>query len=387
VEAYLWPEIHTWHGRIDWEKVGLPRPRVGRDLLDHKLKLRHGDAFGKATDDPALIEGAHASHMLVIIDEGKSVADGIWDAVEGFFANPGDHYAFALSTPGAASGRFHDICTQRPGFEKWLPIHVTIDEAVAAGRVDAGWVEERRRDWGEQSVLYRTHVLAEFAGDEDGVIPMGWVEDAQTRWRLEHPSHPRHIPRHLGVDVADQGEDRTVIATRDWWCIPSVEVFTDGDVLLHADRVHGRAQNGTRVVVDAVGIGAGTLAALRRLAGAAGKKYTPVGFVASEKTTRRDRTGTFGFTNKRAAAWWNLRELLDPVNGEDIALPDTPELLGDLTAPRWREAAGGKVLLESKDEIKRRLGRSTDLGDAVVMAFWEETEKKPPSLDGWTPLV
>jgi hypothetical protein len=80
--------------------------------------------------------------------------------------------------------------------------------------------------------------------------------------------------------------------------------------------------------------------------------------------------------NKRSAAWWYLRELLDPANGHGIALPPDDLLTGDLTAPHWRITSGGKVQVESKDEIRKRLGRSTDDGDAVVMAFWEERKPK-----------
>jgi hypothetical protein len=77
--------------------------------------------------------------------------------------------------------------------------------------------------------------------------------------------------------------------------------------------------------------------------------------------------------NCRAAAWWNLRELLDPSAGSIVALPPDDELLGDLTAPKAGEPqSGGKIKIESKDEIKKRIGRSTDRADAVVQAFWTE---------------
>ena len=209
VRKYLWPEIHKWHRKIDWKTVGLPRPRLGVELLAHTLKMHYGEGFGKATTDPALIEGAHASHMLVIIDEGKSVVDGIWDAVEGFFANPGEHYAFALSTPGAPVGRFSEIHHRQPGYEDWHPIHVTIQQAIAAGRVTEEWVEQRRKQWTEDSQLYRCHVLAEFAGEEDGVLPLAWVEAAMERGRdLDRKLRPERI----GVDVADTGGDQSVIA-------------------------------------------------------------------------------------------------------------------------------------------------------------------------------
>ncbi len=68
-----------------------------------------------------------------------------------------------------------------------------------------------------------------------------------------------------------------------------------------------------------------------------------------------------------------MRELLNPENGSLIALPPIPELIGDLTTPKWAEVAGGKIKVESKEDIKKRNdGRSTDYGDAVVMAFAAE---------------
>lgn len=64
-----------------------------------------------------------------------------------------------------------------------------------------------------------------------------------------------------------------------------------------------------------------------------------------------------------------MRELLDPSAGATLALPDDDELVGDLCAPKWRINSTGRIQVESKDDIRKRLGRSTDLGDAVVMAF------------------
>ncbi len=374
VRKYLWPEIHKWHRKIDWDRTGIPRPRLGVELLAHTLKMPYGEGFGKATNDPDLIEGAHASHMLVIIDEGKAVVDGIWDAVEGFFSNPGEHYTYALSTPGAPIGRFYEIHARRPGYEDWHPIKVTIEEAVTQGRVTQEWVDQRRRQWGEDSQLYRCHVLAEFAGEEDGVIPLAWVEAAIERGK---DINRRLRPERIGVDVADTGSDQSVIAWRDGWDLYKVEKFPgEGDVLLLGERVINRSVKNTTVTVDSIGVGAGTYKIIDRT-----PNIHAVPFVASAGTNRRDSSGTMKFSNKRAAAWWNLRELLDPNEGEPISLPDDPELLGDLTAPRWREVAGGKILVESKDDIRKRLGRSTDVGDTAVMVFWEERGRRKGSMD------
>jgi hypothetical protein len=366
VKRYLWPEIHKWHRRIDWNRVGIPRPRIGQELLTFSLKLNYGEGFGAATDDPALIEGAHASHMLVIIDEGKSVVDGIWDAVDGFFMNPGEHYVYALSTPGAPVGRFADIHHRKPGYERWHPIHVTIDEAVAAGRIPQSEVDALEAQWGRDSQLFRCHVLAEFAGEEDGVIPLAWVEAAIDRGRDLDSSGLR--PVRLGVDVADTGDDKSVIAWRDGRHLYKLESWPgEGDVLLLGERAISRAVKNTEVIVDSIGVGAGTYKIVDRA-----PNVKAISFVAGAKTNRRDSSGQMRFLNKRSASWWNLRELLDPNTGDDLSLPDNPELLGELTTPKWREVSGGKIQIESKDEIRKRLGRSTDLADAVVMAFWEE---------------
>jgi len=376
ITVYLWPEIHKWARRIRWDKVGLPRPGP-QQLLRHQLKWEHGEGFGRAVSDPELIEGAHADNILVIIDEAKSVSDQVFDAVEGFFSNPGDHYAYVLSTPGDATGRFHDIHTQQPGYDEWDQIHVTIDEAVAAGRVSADWVEARRSQWGEESRMFRCHVLAEFAGEEDGVLPMGWIEAAVERGKSFTPPDDAVV---LGVDVADTGDDETVVAyCSDAGCWLVEELDAD-DVVHVADMLNTRAAASTRVIIDSIGVGAGTLAAAQKLG------LNCDGFVASKGTKRLDATGTFGFTNLRAAAWWNLRELLDPANPDPIVLPDHPLVLGDLSAPKWREAAGGKITIESKADIHRRLGRSTDYGDAIVMGMWRPDVKRKIA-DGWASNV
>jgi len=367
---YLWPEIRKWSNRMDWERIGLPKPRIGHELLTNELKWAHGEGFARAAKDPDLIEGAHATNMLVIIDEGKSVEDAIWDSIEGYFANPGNHYVLALSVPGAPVGRFADIHHRKKGFDDWHPIHVTLDEAVREGRVTREWADARLAQWGHDSVMYQCHVLAEFGGSEDGVIPLAWIEAAVERGK---DSTAELRPHRIGVDVADTGDDQTVFAYINEDGVYRLERVTEGDVVDHANKLTSRTVKGTRIVVDSIGVGAGTLAQAKKLG------LDAVGFVASERTTRLDRTGEFGFINKRAAAWWNLRELLDPELGDGICLPDDAELLGDLSAPKWMEAAGGRIQVESKADIRKRLGRSTDVGDACVQGMWRDVGR----VGGW----
>jgi hypothetical protein len=90
--------------------------------------------------------------------------------------------------------------------------------------------------------------------------------------------------------------------------------------------------------------------------------------------------------NARSEAWWRFREELNPdrEGGSTIALPDDPELLADLAAPRFDVKTGGGILVESKEEIRKRLGRSPDKGDSVVMCLAPgNTAVKRQIIGGW----
>jgi hypothetical protein len=92
----------------------------------------------------------------------------------------------------------------------------------------------------------------------------------------------------------------------------------------------------------------------------------------------RDRSKELEFADKRSAAWWYMRELLDPAYSSDVALPPCDVLTGDLSAPkRGRMTGSGKLRIESKDDLRKpsRLGRSTDDGDAVVQAFFPKKKQ------------
>src|SRR5262249_37322434 len=89
---------------------------------------------------------------------------------------------------------------------------------------------------------------------------------------------------------------------------------------------------------------------------------------ASEKC---DGTRKYHLTNVRTAMYWRLREALDPESGEDLMLPPDPELLADLTAARFGVRASG-IVVEAKERIKERLGRSPDCADAVALAWYRE---------------
>ncbi len=224
------------------------------------------------------------------------------------------------------------------------------------------------------------------------VIPRAWVKAAQARWTKEPPKDKegKTVPlSSTGVDVARGGQDKGVFADRydNWFAElvkhPGITIKTGPSIIsklidhliqIGAARptektIEYKSDNLTVPIVecsapiniDAIGVGSSAVDTGRLH----GLNISAINFAEGSK--ERDKSGRFGFINKRAEDYWKFREALDPEHGENLALPPDPELLADLCAPRYSVQTNG-IKIESKDEIKERLGRSPDCGDAIVMA-------------------
>ena len=193
---------------------------------------------------------------------------------------------------------------------------------------------------------------------------------ANRRWQDWHdagcPPQPGRLI--LGVDVARFGEDKTCIAHRYGDVIEQIDRYAKLDTTQTTSLVQAAMYMKPHAVavVDVIGVGAGVVDQLRA------SRHAVRAFNASSATRQRDITGSWRFPNVRSAAWWSMRELLDPAHGASIALPPDDELTAELTAPKWDVRAGGVLVVESKDELRKRLGRSTDSADSVIQAFWQE---------------
>lgn len=374
---FLWPEIRLWARRVKWAQVGRPKLNERLELLTLSLKLNSGEAFALASDTPELIEGAHGAELLYLFDESKVIPPSTWDAAEGAFAT-GNVYWFAISTPGETNGRFYEIHNRAAGLDDWWVRHVTLKESIDAGRIHKSWADQRKKQWGSDSAVYKNRVLGEFASDStDGVISLASIEAANEKWQQwienERPGNFRCV----GVDVG-RGGDKSVYAilyeyeteTDDGpmvsFAIDDLRRSNERDVMPVAGKTKGIIDKyGGFAVIDVIGVGAGVFDRLSE------QEIEAIPFNAASRSKMRDSSGELGFTNKRSAAWWNLREML---NAGDLALPPDDKLIGDLTAPKWRVMSGGKIQIEAKEDIKKRLGRSTDDADAVVMALYARAQ-------------
>lgn len=204
------------------------------------------------------------------------------------------------------------------------------------------------------------------AGREDDswqVIPTDWVKLAQGRWRdRNRPNIPLSA---IGVDVARGGLAKTVLSPRygdyfDKLIKRKGKETPDGDSIVRL--VDGIHSEDAPIQIDPIGVGSSPYDLMIRH----GLPVAGINF--GHKSRMTDRSGKYKMANKRAEGFWSFREALDPEFDSGIALPPDSELLADLCAPRYKVTSSG-IQIEDKREVEKRLGRSVDSGDAVVLAF------------------
>lgn len=195
------------------------------------------------------------------------------------------------------------------------------------------------------------------------VIPTAWIKAAQARWTAQQPDDALLS---TGVDVARGGKDKTVIARIYGRWIAPLDKYPgastpNGQSVATLALPWASALSG--LFLDVIGVGASAYDILRESVRVNGVNF------AEGVPMERDKSGRLKFRNIRALAYWRLREALDPNTGDNLALPPDPELVADLTAPTWSLTTGG-ILIESKEDIAERIGRSPDCGDALALAYY-----------------
>ena len=212
-------------------------------------------------------------------------------------------------------------------------------------------------------------------------IPTSWIRLAQERWR---DGKPEGVPMcSIGVDMTGGGKDPMIMAPRyDSWFdniveIPSKEFAIEKMGTQAAGHILGLRRDKALVILDlGGGYGNSCYEHLRA------NDIAVYGYKGSENFAGRSKDSNIPFQNKRSAAIWRVREALDPSQpgGSTIALPDDPELVADLTSPTYK-IEGHVIKVESKEKVCERLGRSTDRGDAVIMAWFQGLRDADSALD------
>ena len=381
------PGLYWWVG-LSWPSAsmkkawGMLRGTVGSALraggLDqtryinqgtHEIRLPNGSILMfRTAEAPESIAGDGPKG--IVGDEFTYWNEEVWTR----FVQPStaDHNAWVhlIGRPAGenwASRLWRDAATRKG----WLQRHYTIyDNPLMSREV----IEDLRQN--TPPPIWAQEYMAEPLSGDDGIIPLSFVLAAQERWKVwDAAGRPvkdgaRFV---LGLDVSEGGGgDLTTFALRFGDVVSEVRDETPktrGDMDSIADKANLLlAEHGGAAIVDSIGVGAGVPQAIRKAG------HMAVSFKASAGTKLRDKSGEFGFTNLRAAAWWHLRECL---SGEsDVCLPPDPDLARELTSPRYAIRAGAKIGVEDKDAIRKRIGRSTDKADAVVQSFWDHGARR-----------
>ena len=218
-----------------------------------------------------------------------------------------------------------------------------------------------------RSAVRDGNFMASRADADHQVIPTQWIIEAQARWK---PDGWKGLAMTAaGLDIG-AGRDETVLSCRYGGWFSELHTIKGDDA---RDPAHAAAlvvrhrRDNCPIAVD-VGGGFGGPSIL--LFQENGIEYAR--FDGGGRNKKRSKCGQFEFFNNRAWALWTMREELDPdqEGGSPIALPPDAQLRSDLSAPTWKMTTNG-IQVESKEDIKKRLGRSTDRGDAVVMCLSE----------------
>jgi hypothetical protein len=221
--------------------------------------------------------------------------------------------------------------------------------------------------WYRPSDVARIKILAIHPeSSEDSLIPLTWIEAAQERWELHKKPEMKGI---RGVDVAGMGCDTSIFADRyDNW-VDELKSPMCADPTLIPMRLAGdiksEASKFDFIPIDSIGVGAGVFSRLKEQG--VDNVYCFKNSYGARGLT--DKTEARKFLNMRSYTHWALRDFLDPSFGSEAMLPNDDELKAQLTEIKYKIRSDGKIQIEEKDEIKKRLGVSPDKSDALAQTF------------------
>ena len=352
----FWRELALWHQRAinrDWFTWTATR------FYHNDAKETWGiDALPWRENNPDALGGLHNAGrgQCAIVDEGSGVPGPIYDTIEATMTDP-DSFVFVFGNPLRKTGRFYELFTRFA--HRWIPF--TID-ARTSRVANQSTINQAIEDYGLSSDYVKVNVLGEFpAADAQTLIPLPLIEAARVR-KVEGVERYRPV---WGLDVARFGDDRTALAVRRHRKLEEIESWRGLDTMQTAGRIKLRYDEcshddkPTSIVVDVIGIGAGVVDRLREL-------DLPVRALnVSEMPAVRQK-----FHRLRDEMYWKGREWFEGMNVEcaDMAVG------GELADVLYSYTSAGQIKVEPKADIKERLGRSPDVGEALLLSLMEDCQ-------------
>lgn len=374
VRSILWKELRRLHSSA---RV----PIGGAIALDPETGLQFADGrevVGFSTNEPEKMAGVSGANLLFIIDEASGVPEEIYEAVEGNRA--GGAKLVLLGNPTRTSGTFFEAFHSKRDF--WTLLHLSSEDTpnvregriVIPGLATREWVDEKRREWGEDSLPYAVRVRGDFPRqDERSLIGLDLVEAARERWA----DAEEYGSLSVGVDPARFGSDETAIAAIRGNALAPIRTLSSMDGPSVAGKVmefiRSIRKPGERpsVKVDVIGIGASVYDALRVYA----NEIDVVAVNASSASTV-EVEGRPAYGCLRDQLWCDIRDWLKGGG----SLPADSQLESELVGIQYSFDMRGRLKVESKDSMKKRLGRSPDRADALALAIHQPSVTSSYSL-------
>lgn len=366
-----WAEMRKWHRAM--------HPSLARffEVQASKVIMRGNDGnlsiattVGSGLTDYAGLLGIHDASLLWIVDEANGVDDPVFTTALGSLTTKGGK-VLLTGNPRQSSGFFFRTHMNKKMARRWRTMAVSAFDVKDMSYFDPEWIEEMRDTFGEGSPDWSAYVLGEFPSEqENAVIPLSTIIDAASREvELTDGSFPI-----WGFDPA-AGGDRCVLAKRHANVLEDLVVWREKDTTLSVDRIISdyiatpEHKKPAAIVVDAIGLGIPIADQLRQ------RKLPIIYWVSSENSVQKTR-----YRNKRSEMWHYGR---DWFSSRVVKIPDDEELVEELAAPTRtvpndrNTEYGSAYIIEPKDEIRKRIGRSTDKADAVLLTFcaqWKEAD-------------
>jgi len=300
------------------------------------------------------LQGVHSDHVLLVVDEASGINDAIYEASAGSMSGE-NATTILLGNPVRGQGFFYD--THNKLSKNWKTLRVNCEDS---DRVSADFVQDIADRYGSDSNQFRVRVSGEFPlADDDAIIPRHLVESAVAR-DVENVGGAVTI----GVDVARYGSDASAICLRQGNMILGDGVKTKrglntmqvvGWIRSEIEELKKKNLEVGDVCIDSIGLGAGVVD--RLLEEGVDVRGINVGEAPSIAGN---------YLNLRTELWEKCRSWFEEL---DVVIPSDETLISELCSVGYGFSSTGKTKVESKDEIRKRLGSSPDSADALILTF------------------
>jgi phage terminase large subunit len=356
----LWTELALWASKAPLIQGSFTITKT-RIFLNERPDIwwasaRSWSANADRQQQASALSGLHSENILFIIDESGSMPDGILASAENALSTCVEGHIVQAGNPEKLEGPLYRAY-KSPDAWKVVPINGDPDNPKRSPRVSIEWAREQIKQWGKDNDYVKINVYGTFpASSLNALIGPEEVEAAMKRFYREHDI--RAAAKIMGVDVARQGDDASVLAKRQglqmWPFIKRRGLDSNQGASLVAREWDSWGVQAC--FLDATGgFGFGWMDQLSNL----GKAAIPVQFAGQAHSPDR-------FKNKRSEMAWDFVHWIK--NGG--ALPDSPELAAALTRTTYSHDKD-KLFLEPKEMVKAKIGYSPDEFDAAMLTFAE----------------